>query len=48
LFLILFLWFWDESKTIESLMYGKIIIGTKEAFEGFDIDIKKAVGLTWQ
>lgn len=28
-------------KTCESLMYGKYIIGTPEAFEGYDIDYKK-------
>lgn len=28
-------------KVAEALMYGKCIIGTKEAFEGYDIDIDK-------
>jgi hypothetical protein len=28
-------------KTCEALMYGKNIIGTKEAFEGYDIDYQK-------
>lgn len=28
-------------KTAEALMYGKTIFGTKEAFEGYDIDIGK-------
>lgn len=29
-------------KTCEALMYGKNIIGTKEAFEGYEIDYQKA------
>ena len=28
-------------KTCESLMYGKNIIGTKEAFEGYEMDLKR-------
>lgn len=32
-------------KTCESLMYGKNIIGTKESFEGYDIDITKVGAL---
>ncbi len=32
-------------KTCESLMYGKNIIGTKEAFEGYDLDYQKAGAL---
>ncbi len=28
-------------KTCEALMYGKNIIGTKEAFEGYEVDFKK-------
>ena len=28
-------------KTVESLMYGKYVVGTKEAFEGFNIDIDR-------
>ena len=31
-------------KTCESLMHGKNIIGTKEAFEGYDVDTKKVGG----
>ena len=31
-------------KTCESLMHGKNIIGTTEAFEGYDVDIKKVGG----
>lgn len=27
-------------KTAEALMYGKFLIGTKEAFEGYEIDEK--------
>jgi glycosyltransferase involved in cell wall biosynthesis len=29
-------------KTCEALLYGKNIIGTSEAFEGYDVDYKKA------
>lgn len=29
-----------KTKTAEALMYGKIILGTKEAFEGYEIDPK--------
>jgi hypothetical protein len=29
-------------KTCEALMYGKNIIGTSEAFEGYDVDYDKA------
>ena len=32
-------------KTCESLMYGKNIIGTDEAFEGYDVDYKQVGGL---
>lgn len=31
-------------KTCESLMHGKNIIGTTEAFEGYDVDTKKVGG----
>ncbi len=31
-------------KTCESLMYGKNIIGTSEAFEGYDVDYEKVGG----
>lgn len=30
-----------KTKTAESLMYGKYIIGTEEAFEGYDLDYQK-------
>lgn len=30
-----------KTKTCEALMFGKNIIGTKESFEGYDIDISK-------
>jgi len=32
-------------KTCESLMYGKNIIGTKEAFEGYEMDLRKVGAL---
>lgn len=32
-------------KTCEALMYGKNIIGTKEAFEGYEVDYKKVGAL---
>jgi glycosyltransferase involved in cell wall biosynthesis len=32
-------------KTCESLMYGKNILGTSEAFEGYDVDYDKVGGL---
>ncbi len=32
-------------KTCETLMYGKNILGTKEAFEGYDVDYSKVGGL---
>lgn len=32
-------------KTCEALMYGKNILGTKEAFEGYDLDFQKLGGL---
>lgn len=32
-------------KTCESLMYGKNIIGTPEAFEGYDVDYKQIGGI---
>lgn len=32
-------------KTCESLMYGKNIIGSKETFEGYEVDIEKVGGL---
>ena len=32
-------------KTCESLMYGKNIIGTKETFEGYNLDTDKVGGL---
>lgn len=34
-----------KTKTAEALMYGKYIFGTKEAFEGYDIDFGKIGGL---
>jgi hypothetical protein len=34
-----------KTKTAEALMYGKPILGTKEAFEGYDLDYKKVGGL---
>ncbi len=34
-----------KTKTAEALMYGKYIFGTKEAFEGYDIDFDKVGGL---
>lgn len=34
-----------KTKTAESLMYGKYIFGTKEAFEGYTIDTDKIGGL---
>ena len=34
-----------KTKTAEALMYGKYIIGTKEAFCGYDIDIEKVGAL---
>lgn len=34
-----------KTKTAEALMYGKYIFGTKEAFEGYDIDFNKIGGL---
>ena len=33
-----------KTKTAEALMYGKNILGTKEAFEGYDIDFDKVGG----
>lgn len=32
-------------KTVEALMYGKTIFGTKEAFEGYDVDYSEVGGL---
>ncbi|AVQ28633.1 hypothetical protein C4N20_11235 [Fusobacterium ulcerans] len=32
-------------KTAEAMMYGKTIYGTKEAFEGYDVDYEKIGGL---
>lgn len=34
-----------KTKTAEALMYGKYIFGTKEAFEGYEIDYNKVGGL---
>ena len=34
-----------KTKTAEALMYGCPIIGTKEAFEGYELDLKKIGGL---
>lgn len=34
-----------KTKTAEALMYGKYIFGTKEAFEGYNIDFSKIGGL---
>ena len=34
-----------KSKTAEALMYGKPILGTKEAFEGYDTDPAKVGAL---
>ena len=34
-----------KTKTAEALMYGKYIFGTKEAFEGYDVDFEKVGGL---
>lgn len=34
-----------KTKTAEALMYGKYIFGTKEAFEGYDIDFSKIGGM---
>ena len=34
-----------KTKTAEALMYGKYIFGTKEAFEGYDVDFSKTGGV---
>lgn len=34
-----------KTKTVEALMFGKIIYGTSEAFEGFELDFDKIGGL---
>lgn len=34
-----------KTKTAEALMYGKYIFGTKEAFEGYDVDFSKIGGM---
>lgn len=34
-----------KTKTAEALMYGKYIFGTKEAFEGYNVDFEKVGGL---
>lgn len=34
-----------KTKTAEALMYGKYIFGTKEAFEGYDVDFSKIGGV---
>lgn len=36
-----------KTKTAEALMYGKYIFGTKEAFEGYDLDFSKIGGLCY-
>lgn len=36
-----------KTKTAEALMYGKYICGTKEAFEGYDLDFSKIGGLCY-